>query len=229
MRTLQPAIVVALILAFAARERAISQEPFLMPESFRDVQTGMPLDRFLSTRTNAHVFTLLPDHATVTNRTKQMFIEHIVGHPLFDEVLYGFRTNVLDTLVFAGRIDGASQARRGDGFFAALVSAWGTPDQFDVVDLDDGKGSSKSPALLWLKNGQLVAGSLTPVERLKATGRGSVQLTIQRLPDGESGSLSNLFVRSRVSDAQRGAILAPVQKALDNRQSDPSIGGRETQ
>lgn len=204
---------IGLFIAFLGVQSAISQERIVMPEGFHDLQMGMTLDKFMSTRTNAQPFSLFPEHTQVTNRPSEMYIEHVKGHPFFDDVLYRFQDNALDFIGFIGRISG-QETNKGERFLKGLLSEWGEPNQSEVVELDEGKGSSKAPAVIWKRQGLLIAASFTPDARSKATGRGSLQLKIQRDQEGQGSVLDKVFIVPSVSQKEKDAILVPVRSAV---------------
>lgn len=210
------------ITAFTGIPHVFSQEE--MPKGFGDIHLGMKLDVLLSARTDAKPFGFFQSFSPVTNQTNQMYVERIKEHPFFDHIMYSFQTNQLDTVVFFGRVSG-TESNNGKRFLNDLLSEWGAPDQYEVVELDEGKGSSKAPAAIWRRKALLIAASFTPDERSKATGRGSLQLKIQK---DQGGMLDKVFVVPSISQKEKDAILVPVRSAVAEwRTSHPEIEIRD--
>lgn len=212
------------ISVFMGNPRGFSQEE--IPKEFRDIRLGVKLDDMLSTRTNAKPFGFFLPASPATNEVNFMYAEHLEAHRFFDHIMYSFKTNVLDTIIFVGRITGA-EANKGKHFLNGLLSTWDVPDQFEVVELDEGKGSFKASAIIWRKEGVFIAASFTSDKRVKATGRGSLQLTIQREQDN-GDQLDKVFIVPSISRKEKDDILAPVYNAIEEwRTIHPAVEKRD--
>ena len=214
-------LVMGLTIATLGIQSAFSQNNLPMPEGFRDLRLGMTRQAFLSTRTNAQPFELFSELSPRTNHISEMYMEEIQGHPFFEHTMYRLQSNLLDTVVFFGRIDD-SEPNKGERFLNGLLSSWGEPAQSDVVELDEGKGSSMAPAAIWKNNGILIAAAFTPDARAKTTGNGSLQLKIQRDQEGRGSVLDKVFIVPSISQKEKEAILVPVHSVVTEwRMSQP--------
>ena len=211
MRAVYCFVIVLGIGAFMGIPRGFSREE--MPKGFGDIHLGIKLDDMLSVRTNAKPFGFFQAASPATNQVNPMYVERLKTHQFFDHIMYSFQTNLLDTIIFVGRVTGA-EANKGKRFLNDLLSTWDAPDQFEVVELDEGKGTFKAPAVIWRKEGIFIAASFTPDERSKATGKGSLQLKIQR-EQGKSDLLGKLFAIPSISQEEKNDILAPVYSAIE--------------
>ncbi len=208
-------LTIGLFITFLGVQLAVSQEHIFMPTGFSDLQPGMIRNEFLSIRTNAQPFSLFPEHTQTSTRPSEMYIEHIKGHPFFDNILYSFQTNILYFVGFVGKIS-TKESNKRRTFLNELLSEWGNPDQYAVVELDEGKGSSKSPAVIWQKKDLLIAAAFTSDKRLKVTGKGSLQLKIQKEQYGCTNNVLNkIFIVPKMSQKERDAILAPVRNIVE--------------
>ncbi len=212
MRLLQYFLIIITITSFWGIPQAFSQED--MPKGFNNIHLGITLNEFLSIRINAQPFSLFPEHTQTSTRSSEMYIEHIKGHPFFDNTLYRFQSNILNTVIFIGRIS-IKESHKRKKFLNELLSEWGNPDQYAVVELDEGKGSSRSPAVIWQKKDFLIAASFTSDKRLKVTGKGNIQLKIQKEQYGCTNNvLKKLFIVPKMSQKEKDAILVPVRNIV---------------
>jgi len=184
-----------------------------LPSGLGDIQLGIGLGDFFREKKEAKRFDLSGKRADVSSTAaEQLLYEKLSTDPFFGHAFYHFHASRLQTIVLVGEVKRNEWAVRQNEFLARCIGWWGSPSELLVVELDEGKGTSFSPALVWRTNDRLIAAAFTG-ELAEGRAKGTLHLKLHANPKAD---MSLLFQIPGIGERKREELLKPLRIQLEH-------------